>query len=128
MKPLMLLAVAAGGAAGAVARYAITHLTQQRLATPFPLGTLIANLVGCLAIGFCFVWFEQRIASPTLRAAVQVGLIGALTTFSTYCIESLSLISDKHYAYAALNLVGSVLAGLALAYLGMVAARTLLEG
>ncbi len=127
MKPLMLLAVAVGGAAGAVARYAIAQLTQQRLATPFPVGTLIANLVGCLAIGFCFVWFEQRIASPHLRAAVQVGVIGALTTFSTYCIESLSLVGDKQYAYAALNLIGSVVAGLALAYLGMVAARMLVE-
>ena len=126
MKPVMMMAVALGGAVGALARYAITHLTTQRLATPFPVGTLAANVLGCLAIGFCYVWFEHRIENEALRLGLRVGLIGALTTFSTYAIETIDLAHQKQYAFAAANLVGSVVLGLGAAWLGIVLARSVL--
>ncbi len=122
---MLVMAVALGGAVGAVGRYTITHLTQQRLVTHFPVGTLLANLIGCLAIGFLYIWFQQRIGHEGLRAGLQIGLIGALTTFSTYALESIKLFNDERYAYAAANLIGSVVLGLAAAWAGMVLAKSI---
>ncbi len=120
----LLAAIAAGGAAGALLRFGISHLLQQRLTTAFPWGTFLANMLGCLALGFCYIWLTDR-AGPVLRLGVTVGLLGALTTFSTYSLESLNLLADRQYALALLNLIGSVVLGLLAAWVGMVAARAL---
>ena len=120
----LLAAIAVGGAAGALLRFGISHLLQQRLTTSFPLGTFVTNMIGCLALGFCFIWLTDR-AGPVLRVGVTVGLLGALTTFSTYSLESLNLLADRQYALALLNLLGSVVLGLVAAWAGMVAARAL---
>ena len=116
----MIAAIALGGAIGAVARWAITAgVTRATGATMFPLGTLVVNLLGCIAIGFCFIYFRQRGTPPVNQGFISVGIIGALTTFSTYTIESLDLVEKGLYSYAAFNVVGSVVLGIAAATIGI---------
>lgn len=118
----LLFAIAAGGALGSLARYALARSLQGQLTTGFPVGTLAANILGCLAIGFCYIWLEQR-GAPVFRDFIRVGLLGGLTTFSTYAIESIALMEKGQHLLAACNIVGSVAGGLAAAMLGIALGR-----
>lgn len=122
----LIIAVAGGGAFGALARWAITMGLQRHVVTTFPIGTFAANAVGCLLVGFCYVWLDERTANPLLRHALMIGLIGALTTFSTYCIESITLMEKHQYMMAAVNLAGSVVVGLIGAIAGVALGRAVL--
>lgn len=125
MKSLgLMLAVALGGAIGALGRWGLAA-AAQRLSGPaaFPLGTLAANLIGCFAIGLCYVWLVERTGSHALRLGLITGLLGALTTFSTYGLESVMLLEQRRYASATINLLGSVALGLAAVIAGMAVAR-----
>lgn len=117
-----MIAVAAGGAIGSLARYGAVRLLQAQTVSSFPIGTLAVNLLGCLAIGFCYVWLDQR-GSPAFRDFIRVGILGGFTTFSSYCIESLALMEKGQYAFAMLNIIGSVLGGLLAAVIGIAIAR-----
>jgi CrcB protein len=119
------LAVAAGGALGAVARYALSGIVQQACRGVFPWGTLAVNLAGCLLIGLLTAVFEATTVSPTARAALLTGGLGAMTTFSTFSLESFRLLEDRQYLPAAGNVIGSCAAGLALVYVGLVAGRAM---
>ena len=118
----VIVAVAVGGAAGALARYGLSRWIHSSGTGGFPWGTLAANILGCLMIGFCYHWLGQR-GSPILRAGIMVGFIGALTTFSTYCLETMNLADSRQLLPAGLNIVGSVVAGLIAVYVGIVAAK-----
>ena len=87
-------------------RYWLAGWGQKLSAGVFPLGTLMVNLAGCLAIGF----FATVLAGPLLvreeyRLALLVGLLGGFTTFSTFGYETLALLGDREWGPAALNLV-----------------------
>ena len=119
----VLIAIAIGGACGALLRFALGRWLQAISGTAFPIGTFAANIIGCLLIGFGYVWLVR--ANAEWRTGIQIGLIGALTTFSTYCLESLNLMENHQYVLAAVNLIGSVLLGLAAAAGGMALARAM---
>jgi fluoride exporter len=121
-KGTIVLAIAAGGALGSLARYGLSRTLQGHGAVGLPMGTLAANLIGCLAIGFCYIWLDQR-GSPVFRDFVKIGLLGGLTTFSTYAIETVSLIEKGRPLLAAGNALGSVVGGLTAAMVGIVLAR-----
>lgn len=114
--------IAVFGALGAVLRYSLSIW----LASPgFPWATLTANLLGCYALGVIFALWGQASPPSPLTSAVQVGLLGALTTFSTFSFEVWGLVSRRLYAIAALYLGISVLAGVLLIGAGMAAGRLL---
>jgi CrcB protein len=120
------LAIAAGGALGALLRYWTSTAVHARLGTGFPYGTLTVNVLGSLLIGFLSVWLMDRmIAGPALRAFLLIGVLGAYTTFSTFSLETLNLLEAGHLGKAALNIVASVLVCVAAASLGVLAARQL---
>lgn len=121
----VLIAIALGGALGALLRFGIGRWLQSQATGGFPWGTFAANALGCLAIGFCYVWLAR--ASPEWRSGISIGLIGAMTTFSTYCLETLNLLDDRQYALAAANLLGSVVVGLTAAAGGMMLGRAVFE-
>ncbi len=86
----------------------------------FPYGTLSVNVIGSLAMGFLYVMFLERMAvGPEVRAALLVGFLGAFTTFSTFSIETLNLIEQADYTKAVLNMVISVVACVAAAWIGL---------
>ncbi|MHB8403984.1 MAG: fluoride efflux transporter CrcB [Gammaproteobacteria bacterium] len=118
--------VAAGGAVGCCARYAVTQLVQQVYGRSFPLATLIINVLGCFLMGFLFFETLERISmSPTLRTAILTGGLGGFTTFSTFAMESILLIEDGEIGYMAAYLLLSVFLGLAAALAGAYIARNL---
>ena len=111
-----LVWIALGGAAGAVSRYLVTLGCQRWTTTSFPLATLIVNLTGCFLLGVLAQFgMQSEWLRPTLRLAIGVGLLGGLTTFSTFGHETFRAIEKGQWTLAlgnaAANLIIGILAG-----------------
>jgi len=118
------LAIASGGAIGALLRYWTSIAVYNRLGTGFPYGTLAVNVIGSLLMGFLFIWFTDRVTmGPAIRGFLLIGVLGAFTTFSTFSLETLNLIESGQLGKAVLNVVVSVLVCVTAAGLGVLAAR-----
>lgn len=115
--------VAVGGAAGAVLRYSVAGAVQARMATLFPWGTLAVNLTGCFLAGFLWQATGQSLLSPQAKVFVFIGVLGAFTTFSTFMLETLHLLTDGEIVRALANLTVHNCAGLLLVWAGVVLAR-----
>lgn len=115
-----LLAIALGGAAGAVARYGLGLAVGLR---SFPWVTLAINVVGSFALGYVLGGPGAR-WSATVLAAVTVGFLGAFTTFSTFAWETTELIRTGRQSTAALYVVASVLVGLVASAAGYLTGRS----
>lgn len=86
------LAVAVGGALGAMARYGIVSYLAPLTGHRFPLGTLCVNISGSFLIGVCYVVLDEKLAaSPEWRLLTMTGFLGAFTTFSTFSLDALAL-------------------------------------
>jgi len=114
MNSLTIIAVASGGAIGATLRLLINTAVNKNIVHALPLGTLTVNLLGSLLIGMLFAYFHLNTTlSPHLKTFMITGILGALTTYSTFAIESFFLLESGHYAQAfanmALNLFGTIL-------------------
>ncbi|MBM3140655.1 MAG: fluoride efflux transporter CrcB [Chloroflexi bacterium] len=120
---MQLLLIAIGGAAGALMRYGI-GLAAQAGGVSFPTGTLAVNLTGAFALGFIATFLVERTTvSPELRIALTIGVLGAYTTFSTFSLETLNLLSDGEWSLALLNIIASVTGSVLLAWAGQSLAR-----
>ena len=127
----IILAIGVGGAVGAVTRYVVTGLTRQLLGESFPYGTLVVNLLGCLALGcmaeLAATWNETHPnrLPPWLHHGLTIGLLGALTTFSTFGHETIRHLERQEYLAGLLNVAVSVLVGLLAVAVGIGLARWL---
>lgn len=120
------LAIAAGGALGALLRYWMSNGVYALLGRGFPYGTLAVNVLGSLVMGYLYIVMVERLAiGAEWRAFALVGLLGAFTTFSTFSIETLNLLEQADYAKAVANMLVSVLACIAAAFVGVSLARQL---
>jgi fluoride exporter len=118
------LAVAGGGAFGAVLRYYLGGSALARAAAPFPAATFVINVTGSFIIGFFLTLVTERVyVNPNVRLAVAVGFVGAYTTFSTFEYDTARLVESRDYLYAFLNVVLSFVVGFAAVWAGIVAAR-----
>ncbi len=121
-----ILAIAAGGAAGAVARFWLSTATYGWLGRDFPYGTLLVNVLGSLLMGLLSVVLIERLSlGPEWRAVVLVGFLGAFTTFSTFSLETLNLIEAGAHLRALANVVASVTLCIAAAWGGVLIGRQL---
>src|SRR5688572_18204138 len=119
-----ILAIAAGGAGGAVARYLINISPLQNLFKPFPFPTFLINITGSFLIGFLLILLTERFQTgENLRLAAIVGFLGAFTTFSTFELEIWELVKENHYLTAFLYLFLSVAVGFAGLALGISLAK-----
>lgn len=144
----MLGAVAAGGAAGAVARYVSSVEISRRFGTDIPLATFVVNIIGSAVLGICFAllanWLTAVVAAEDaarsgpgsaalsqasvdhIRALVMVGFLGAFTTFSTFSMELVLLMESGRLQTALLYGFGSLLAGCIAFAAGLLFTRALL--
>ena len=119
-----VLAIAGGGAVGAVLRYWVSSGVYALTGRGFPYGTLVVNVLGSLVMGFLYIWLLERIpGSVAMRAFLLIGLLGAFTTFSTFSVETLNLMEAGQIARAALNTLLSVVLCVGAAALGVMLAR-----
>jgi len=122
-----LIAVAMGGAFGAVLRFLISTGVYQWLGRGFPYGTLAVNVIGSLLIGLMTVALPlQRIAlSMEYRSAILVGLFGSLTTFSTFSLDNFYLIEQGHFIKASLNIAANVVVCIIAVWIGITVGKVL---
>lgn len=118
-----LLWVGLGGFVGAILRYTLSAWAHRIYEGPFPIGTLLVNVVGCLAIGLLLALFDRGLGTEPLRLFATAGLLGALTTFSTFGYETLDLLRSGSYGLALANILANVTLGLLAAWAGSALVR-----
>ncbi|MFE1175581.1 fluoride efflux transporter CrcB [Streptomyces sp. NPDC058773] len=119
------LLVVAGALVGAPLRFLTDRYVQSRHDTVFPWGTFTVNAAGSLILGLLTGAVAAGAAGSHLQLLLGTGLCGALTTYSTFSYETLRLAADGARGAAAVNVLGSIAAGLAAAFAGAALARVL---
>jgi len=112
------LLIGAGGFVGALCRYGIAAAARSVWDASFPVGTLVANVIGCFLIGL-LIGSGQDEANRNLKLLFGVGFLGALTTFSTFGAETVGHVNDQSHGLAIGNIVLNVGVGLAAVVVGM---------
>lgn len=113
-----VLLVALGGSIGAVLRYLLSIFMIQLFGSSFPFGTLLVNLLGSFLMGVVYALGQLSHVSPEIKALIGVGLLGALTTFSTFSNETLLLLQEGYWYKAVLNVLLNVTLCLFMVYIG----------
>jgi CrcB protein len=124
MSLAIFLSVGIGGFFGAIFRFVISSYLGKVLGSSFAYGTLGVNVLGSFIIGFLFLYFEQTV-SPNLKAMLVTGMLGALTTFSTFSLESVLMLGQGLYFKAFLNILLNVVLSITFTIIGMMLFRKL---
>jgi len=124
MQPFLLLAVGTGGFVGAILRFLISSWVQKLSPVLFPVGTLSVNVIGSFIIGFMALYFESVVA-PQQKALVITGMLGALTTFSTFSLETVTMLQGGLWGRVTMNITLNVVLCVAATMLGMILFRRL---
>lgn len=122
---MRIIFILIGGAIGALLRYVISGLTHRLVQGVFPWGTLVVNLIGSFLIGFLWEHFEFVATPPYLKTFVFIGIIGAFTTFSTYSLETMSLMRDGEMSLALVNILTHNVIGISFCFLGLLVGKYL---
>ena len=123
---MTLVLIAAGGAAGAVARFLVDNAVLDRFSGAFPLGILVVNLSGAFVLGVLAALIIDRGVLPAdLRSPLLVGFLGAYTTFSTLMLDSWRLFEDGLPMLALVNIAGSTVLGVVAVVGGLWLGRSL---
>ena len=124
MKTAVTIAVFCAG--GGLTRYYLSGWVYGLLGRAFPYGTFAVNIIGAYFIGLIMeLGVRSTLISDTLRIGLTVGLMGGLTTFSTFSYENFRLLEDSQFFVAFTNILASMAACLLLTWLGVVTVRTL---
>ena len=111
--------IALGGALGAMARFGLTALATEALGPRLPWGTLLVNVVGSLLLGMLMAWGDRAPMGQGVRVMLTTGVMGALTTFSTFSVETVRLVERGDWLWAGANVLGNVVLSLAAAAIGL---------
>jgi fluoride exporter len=122
-----ILLVFVGSGLGGLFRYWISNEVHLLLSRSFPYGTLIVNVTGCFLMGLLFTLILDRFSevSTQLRAFLLIGFLGGYTTFSSFSIETISLIEGGNLLSATLNIFISILSCISAAWIGVILGRQL---
>jgi CrcB protein len=119
-----VIAVAVGGALGALSRYWMVGLVSRLLARDFPYGTLTVNVIGSFLIGIGYIVIVEKLhVASEWHAVLMVGFVGAFTTFSTFSLETVSLLQEGRFTAALIYIFSSVLVCLLATAAGIVLAK-----
>lgn len=114
--------IALAGLVGTLIRYWLAGLVARQYGENFPWGTLIVNLIGSFLAGALYHLAEERLLiSPALRSVLLIGLLGGFTTFSSYGLQTFTLLRDGQIGLATLNVALSNVLGLLMVWTGYVA-------
>jgi CrcB protein len=117
MQKIILIGLA--GLVGTLCRYWLSGIVARQYGETFPWGTLVVNVVGCFLAGSLFYLMEERfLVSPTLRSVILIGLLGGFTTFSSFGLQTFTLLREGEFALAALNVTLSNFLGLLMLWVG----------
>lgn len=106
------LAVMAGGAVGTGLRMFLSLWMASRFGEAFPWGTILVNIAGCFVIGlFSGLTGPDGVilTTPLVRQIIMIGVLGGFTTFSSFSLQTLTLLSDGEWLYAFANISLTVL-------------------
>ena len=118
--------VGIAGLAGTLLRYWISGFVARRYGETFPVGTMVVNVLGCLIAGAVFNLTEERfLVNPTLRTVILIGLLGGFTTFSSYGLQTFTLLKDGEFGLATLNIVVCNVLGLFMVWVGYALVKAL---
>lgn len=117
-----------GGFVGAILRYQLSLWAHRWVAGPFPVGTLLVNVMGCFLIGVLMTRVDQGAFSPQTRVFLGAGFLGALTTFSTFGYETFDLLRDGQHGLAVASVLLNVVVGLGAVWLGVTVASVASPG
>lgn len=120
---LNLIAVASGGALGALSRHGLSTLLTRHVLSQPHWAILSVNLVGCFVIGFLSALFLQWRIGETWALLAVTGFLGSFTTYSTFALQSLNLLQTQQWTHLSLYLGTHFIGGMALCLLGMVCAK-----
>lgn len=124
MGKLFLIGLA--GFIGTISRYWLSGVLARRYGETFPLGTLVVNLVGCFLVGLLFYLLQERfLVNQTFRTVVLIGFLGGFTTFSSFGLQTFTLLQDGEFGLALLNVSIANIFGLFLVWAGYTLARIL---
>jgi|SRR6266498_631170 len=121
-----LIFIGLAGFAGTLMRYWLSEWTARRFGETFPTGTLVVNLIGCFLAGLFFsLMFDRYLVSPTVRTVILIGLLGGFTTFSSFGLQTFTLLRDGEMGLALFNIAISNVGGLLMVWVGYSLAKIL---
>ena len=119
-----ILAIAVGGALGAMARMGLGGFIDRRIPEHFPWDTMIVNVIGCVLYGIIWYEIDKRVGVPVeLKPFLITGFLGAFTTFSTFAYNSAMLMEKGQYLFALANIVAHDVLGLLAIFAGRAISR-----
>jgi CrcB protein len=121
----LALIIGIGSFIGGFSRYLLSLFIQAKTTSPFPLHTLIVNIIGCFFIGIIFGFFDKGQIANEWKLFLATGILGGFTTFSAFSIETLTLFREGYTGYALLYIFASVLLGLLLTCLAYILIKLL---
>ena len=122
-----VVAIAVGGALGALSRYWVVGLVSRLFERTFPYGTLAVNIVGSFLIGIGYILIVERLhIASDWHAVLMVGFIGAFTTFSTFSLETVSMLQEGRLTAALIYIFSSVLVCLLATAAGMLLTKQII--
>lgn len=126
MKSAIILA--SGGALGAISRYYLSVAVETMTGGKFPFGTFAVNLLGCFILGILYYLFELNLPDTHwLRTFIIIGFLGSFTTFSSFTLETWSLLQSGDIILASTNIVASVASCLIGLYCGLLLAKQIVN-
>jgi CrcB protein len=114
-----LIYIGLAGGVGTLMRYWLSEWTARRFGETFPTGTLIVNLLGCFLAGLLFyLMFDRDLVGPAIRTVVLIGLLGGFTTFSSFGLQTFTLLREGEMGLALINIAISNVGGLLMVWVG----------
>lgn len=122
----VLLAVAIGGAIGAIARFQLSQSFIKSFSGDFIYNIMVANIVGCFLMGVCYEFMNLKMnVGVEWRAFFMVGILGAFTTFSSFALDVFILVERGNFLNASMYILSSVVFSILGLFIGIYIMRTI---
>ena len=123
----VFLAVAIGGAIGAIARFQLSQSFIKSFSEDFIYNILVANIVGCFLMGVCYEFMNLKMnVGVEWRAFFMVGVLGAFTTFSSFALDVFILVERGNFLNASVYILSSVVFSIVGLFVGIYIMRTII--